>query len=75
MIGVPKGKGTIDPSNTSPQTEMIAKGGSEFRLNGRQTQRFSALVKMDGNQGYVEFFVDSQHGGKVKKRVSLKIGN
>ena len=42
---------------------------------GRETLRFSALVKMDGNQGYAEFTVDSQHGGKIKKRVTLKIGS
>ena len=75
VIEVPQGKGTIDRSNTSPQTDMIAKDGTEFRLNGRQTLRFSSLVKMDGSQGYVEFSVDSRHGGKVKKRVNLKIGN
>ncbi len=75
VIGVPKGKATIDRNTARPQTEMIAQGGTEFRLNGHQTQRFSTLVKMDGSQGYVEFFVDSQHGGKVKKRVNLKIGN
>ena len=75
VIRIPKGKATIDPNNISPQTDMIAEGGSEFRLKGRETLRFSALVKMDGNQGYAEFTVDSQHGGKIKKRVTLKIGS
>jgi len=75
VIEVPKGKATIDHNNISPQTEMIAKGGTKFRLKGNQTQRFSTLVKMDGSKGYVEFFVDSYHGGKVKKRINLKIGN
>ena len=69
------GQCSLDRNTARPQTEMIAQSGTEFRLNGHQTQRFSTLVKMDGSQGYVEFLVDSQHGGKVKKRVNLKIGN
>ncbi len=75
VLNIPKGRATINSGNSSPQTDMITQGGTEFRLKGHETRRFSALVKMGGNEGYVEFLVDSQHGGKVKKRMNLKIGN
>ncbi len=74
VLNIPKGKASIDSGN-SPQTEMISWGGTEFRLKGHETRLFGTLIKMDGNEGYVEFLVDSQHGGKVKKRMNLKLGN
>ncbi len=74
MLPIPAGSATMDRSHTSAQVEAIVGSGTEFRLAGRQTKRFGAMVKMEGSQGWVEFRVDSQHGGKIKRRVNLKVG-
>jgi hypothetical protein len=73
MIEVPKGSAATDPSNPNAQVEVITKTGTDFWLNGKQSLRFRALVKMDGNQGWVEVQVKSQNGGKDTKRINLKV--
>ncbi len=75
MVEIPGGSAFIDSSNPGSQTEVITKEGAEFWLNGKQTLRFCTMVKMDGNQGWVEFHVQSQQGGTDTKRISLKVGN
>jgi hypothetical protein len=74
MIDVSKGPASINPSNPASEAEVIIKGGTEFWLKGKQTLRFCTLVKMDGSQGWVEFYVRSHYGGTDSKRVNLKIG-
>ena len=73
MIEVPKGSAATDPSNPNTQVEVITKKGTEFWLKGKQTLRFGALVKMDGNQGWVEVDIKSAHGGTDTKRINIKI--
>jgi len=73
MIEVPKGSAATDPSNPNAQVEVITKKGTEFWLKGKQTLRFGALVKMDGNQGWVEVDIKSAHGGTDTKRINIKI--
>jgi hypothetical protein len=75
IIPLLEGPGTLDPNHVSPRIETVAGGGTEFRLTGHETKRFGALIAMDGDKGWVEFSVDSTHGGRVKKRIALQRGS
>ena len=61
------------PFYTTAECILINKEVTEFRLKGKEMLRFSVLVKMDGSDGWVEFDVDSKHGGTDKKRVNIKV--
>ena len=72
LVELPAGDTRINPANPGQKSAVITKKGTEFRLKGKDTLWFCALVKMDGSSGWVEFDVNSQHGGKVKKRITIK---
>jgi hypothetical protein len=74
LVKLPEGKTMVDPLSPERQYETIIEKGTEFRLKGKETLRFCALVKMDGSQGWVEANVESQHGGADKKKVNIKVG-
>lgn len=74
LVELPEGKTMVDPLSPGTQYDTIIEKGIEFRLKGKETLRFCALVKMDGSQGWVEVNVKSQHGGADKKRVNIKVG-
>jgi hypothetical protein len=74
VVEIPEGSTLVDPLNNTASSEAMRKGKADFRLKGKQTQRFCTLVKMDGNQGWVEFKVKSQHGGTDTKRVTILVG-
>jgi hypothetical protein len=74
LVKLPEGKTMVDPLSPERQYETILEKGLEFRLKGKETLRFCALVKMDGSQGWVEANVASQHGGAAKKKVNIKVG-
>lgn len=74
-VDVPEGEAALDTSDPSLWSGVIVKKGTEFRLGGKQTLRFAALVKMDGKQGWVEFKVVSRHGGTAVRRLNLKIAD
>ena len=73
VVEIPKEQTIVDPLNKLATYGAVTKEPAEFRLKGKQTLRFCALVKMDGSQGWVEFQVESQHGGTAKKRVNVKV--
>ncbi|MCK4556450.1 MAG: hypothetical protein KAU47_02945, partial [Candidatus Aminicenantes bacterium] len=73
VVEIPKGSTIIDPLNKLATSQPIIEKSAEFRLKGKETQRFCALVKMDGSQGWVEIQVKSQHGGTDTKRINLKV--
>ena len=75
VVDIPEGPVIVDPLNNTASSEAMAKGTAEFRLGGKETKRFCTLVKMDGSQGWVEFKVESKHGGTATKRVNIKVGN
>ena len=74
LVKLPEGKTMVDPLSPERQSETIIEKGTEFRLKGKETLRFCALVKMDGSQGWVEVNVKSQNGGADKKKVNIKVG-
>jgi len=61
--------------NPYPMSEPCTRNTYEFMLKEKQTLHFCVLVQMDGSQGWVEFNVKSQHGGKDKKRVNIKLSD
>ena len=75
VVDIPEGPVIVDPLNNTASSVAMAKGTAEFRLGGKETKRFCTLVKMDGSQGWVEFKVESKHGGTATKRVNIKVGN
>ena len=75
LIKIPEGTTAVDLKHYRAQSEAITDKGTEFRLQGKQTLRFAALVKMDGSQGWVEVNVESQRGGKDKKRVTIRLSS
>jgi virulence-associated protein VapD len=75
LVDIPEGPVIIDPLNNTSSSEALAKGTAEFRLGGKETKRYAALVEMNGAQGWVEFKLVSKHGGTATKRVNIKVGN
>lgn len=75
LVKIPEGTTAVDPRHYRMEYEAITEKGTEFRLKGKQTLHFAALVKMDGFQGWVEVNVESQQGGKDKKRVNIQLSN
>jgi len=75
LVDIPEGPVIIDPLNNTSSSEALTKGKAEFRLGGKETKRYAALVEMDGSQGWVEFKLVSKHGGTATRRVNIKVGN
>ena len=75
LVEIPEGSTIVDPLNNTKTREAMSEGTTEFRLKGKETLWFCTLVKMDGNQGWVEFKVFSQHGGTDTKRVNIRVEN
>ena len=72
-VAVPKGTTILDPQDDGSKFETISVKGAEFRLKGKETLRFCALIEMSGSQGWVEFTVVSKNGGTVKKKINIKV--
>ena len=73
ILDLPQVSTIVDPLNKTASSEPITKKSAEFRLKGKETQRFCTLVKMDGSQGWVEFQVKSRNGGTDSKKINLKM--
>lgn len=73
ILNLPQASTIIDPLNKTASSEPITGKSAEFRLKGKETQRFCTLVKMDGSQGWVEFQVKSRNGGTDSKKINLKM--
>jgi hypothetical protein len=73
MVEPSEGVSKIHPFYDSNQCILANKKVTEFRLKGKEMLRFSALIRMQGSDGWVEFDVESQHGGTDKKRVKINI--
>ena len=75
LVEVPEGQTVLDPLNPADRPQTPKGKTAEFRLLSKQSQKFAYLVKMDGNDGWVEFEVNSKFGGTAKKRITLKTGS
>ncbi len=75
LVETPSGSTRLDPFNQQSTATVLGSQPAEFRLKGKDSKRFRSLVKMSGTQGWVEFTLESKHGGKDKKRVAINIGD
>lgn len=72
VVDIPGESTIVDQTDKLGTSQPITKKPTEFRLKGKETKAFCALVKMDGSSGWVEFQVKSFHGGKDTKRITLQ---
>lgn len=72
VVDIPGESTTVDQTDKLGVSQPITKKPAEFRLKGKETKTFVALVKMDGSNGWLEFLVESFHGGKDTKRITLQ---
>ena len=70
---IPEAATAVDPLNRTASSDVVPSKGKEFRLGGKESKRFCALVRMKGADGWVEFSVKSVNGGTAVKRVALKV--
>ena len=71
LIAIPEGMTQIDPANTSSQANAVGEATYDFRLRGQDAQTFRYLVEKSGGSGWVEFTVESFHGGTATQRVEI----
>jgi hypothetical protein len=72
FVEVPAGVVRFDPLNDQSATTALTSKTTEFRLRGRDSVRFRALVRMTGAEGWVELKTESKFGGTDTRRVTIK---
>jgi hypothetical protein len=73
VVDVPAAVVRLDPLNDQSAVTALTGKTAEFRLRGRDSIRYRALVKMTGNDGWVEIRTESKFGGTDTKRVAIKV--
>jgi hypothetical protein len=73
LVEVPAGVVRLDPLNEAAAAAAVTGKTTEFRLRGRDSARFRALVKMTGASGWVEIRTESKFGGTETKRIAIKV--
>ena len=74
MIEIPEGMTRLDPTNRASSATAVSETTHEFRVKGKETVSFRYLVQMSGASGWVEFYVESFHGGTATKRINIRSG-
>jgi len=75
ILELPGGTSRIDAMNAQKIAATVSKAKpTEFRLKGKDSQRFRCLARLSGASGWIEFQLESRHGGKDKKRIELNTG-
>jgi len=72
VVDIPGESTIVDQTDKLGTSQPVTTKPAEFRLKGKETKTFVALIKMDGSNGWVEFQVESFHGGKDTKRITLQ---
>jgi hypothetical protein len=72
LLEIPAGAPRLDALNAASAAPALGRQGAEFRLRGNDSRRFRCLIKMSGNEGWLEFNTNSKYGGKDKKRIVIK---
>ncbi|MFH1765646.1 MAG: M14 family metallopeptidase [Gemmatimonadota bacterium] len=72
LIAIPDGMTQIDPVNTSSRANAVGEATYEFKLRGKDSQTFRYLVEKSGGSGWVEFTVESFHGGTATQRAEIR---
>ncbi len=73
LVEVPAGAVRLDPLNDQSAATVLRGKTTEFRLRGRDSIRYRALVKMTGPEGWLEIQTESRFGGTATRRVAIKI--
>ena len=73
LVDVPAGTVRLDAANDQSAAAAVTGKTTEFRLRGRDSVRFRALVRMTGASGWVEVKTESKFGGTDTKRVAIKL--
>jgi hypothetical protein len=72
ILDVPAASMGLDPLNARDRAQAVKGTSVEFRLLGKQPQKFGFLVQLEKSEGWVEFEVVSKFGGTAKKRIQIK---
>jgi hypothetical protein len=70
MVAIPEGMTQIDPLDDGSRAMAVGEATHEFRLGGKSEMTFRYLV--EGSGGWVEFTVDSFHGGTATARQEIR---
>ncbi len=73
LVEVPAGALRLDPANDQAAATAVTGKTTEFRLRGRDSARFRALVKMTGASGWIDVKTESKFGGTDTKRIAIKL--
>ena len=74
QVDVPARVVRFDPLDDQSASTMLTGKTAEFRLRGRDSIRYRALVKITGSDGWIEVKTESKFGGTDTKRVTIKVG-
>jgi hypothetical protein len=72
LVGIPDGMTQIDPVNNNSRAMAVGQATHEFGLRGQSDMTFRYLVQKSGGSGWVEFTVDSYHGGTATERIEIR---
>jgi hypothetical protein len=73
LIDLPAGVLRVDPLNEQDTATPIAGKTAEFRLRGRDSAHFRALVRITGTDGWIEVKAESKFGGTATRRIAIKV--
>ena len=73
LVELPEGAIRTDPADEGDAATPVGSRPAEFRLKGRETLRFRALVRMSGKEGWIEVKTASKAGGADSKRIAIKV--
>jgi hypothetical protein len=72
VLEIPEGMTQIDPVNNTSRALAVGENDHEFALRGQSDMTFRYLVERSGGSGWVEFTVESFHGGQATERVEIR---
>ena len=73
VVELPGGALRVDPLNEQATATPMTGKTTEFRLRGRDSARFRALIKITGADGWIEVKTESKFGGTASKRIAIKV--
>ena len=72
VVQIPDGMTQINPGVNASNAMAVGQNGYEFRLLGQSEMTFRYLVEKSGGAGWIEFTVDSFHGGTATLRGEIR---
>ena len=72
ILDVPAASTGLDPTDARSRAQAVKGTSAEFRLLGKQPQKFGVFVQLEKSEGWIEFEIVSKFGGTAKKRIQIK---